>query len=236
MAGRISGAGETTLRRRRDEWDAAGVFDRLCTEALNGYHRIIGVDLSEVAIDGSQHKAPFGGEGTGPNPTDRGKSGWKWSIATDRHGIPIGWAIDGANRHDCALFAPTLASLAERDLLADIETLHLDRGYDNGVVRRLCAALGLDLVCARKRKKGTATVKQSVPLGMRWPANEPTAGYRTSGSCAATPTATPATASPNSSWPSPSSSPSSSSNGPTDGTHPNLLHEPTGAHSKDVSG
>ncbi|MCU0269254.1 MAG: IS5 family transposase [Acidimicrobiales bacterium] len=169
VAGRISGAGETTLRRRRDEWEAAGVFDRLCTEALNGYHRIIGVDLSEVAIDGSQHKAPFGGEGTGPNPTDRGKSGWKWSIATDRHGIPIGWAIDGANRHDCALFAPTLASLSERDLLADIETLHLDRGYDNGVVRRLCASLDLELVCARKRKKGTATVKKPVPHGLRWP-------------------------------------------------------------------
>ncbi len=52
--------------------------------------RLIGFDLSEVSIDGSQHKAPFGGEGTGPNPTDRRKSGWKWSIATDRAGMPIG--------------------------------------------------------------------------------------------------------------------------------------------------
>src|SRR5665811_2305345 len=31
----------------------------------------------------SLHKAPCGGEGTGPNPTDRAKIGWKWSIATD---------------------------------------------------------------------------------------------------------------------------------------------------------
>ena len=36
--------------------------------------------MSEVALDGSQHKAPMGGEGTGPNPTDRAKSGWKWSV------------------------------------------------------------------------------------------------------------------------------------------------------------
>ena len=45
----------------------------------------IGLDLSDIAIDGSQHKAPFGGEGTGANPVDRGKCGWKWSLAADRH-------------------------------------------------------------------------------------------------------------------------------------------------------
>ena len=61
-----------------------------------------------MSIDGSQHKAPFGGEGTGPDPTDRGKSGWKWSIATNRAGIPIGWEIAGANRNDCVLLEPTL--------------------------------------------------------------------------------------------------------------------------------
>ena len=103
------------MRRRRDEWTAAGVFAALRDEALAGYDRIIGLDLSEVAVDGSQHKAPFGGEGTGPNPTDRGKCGWKWSIATDRNGIPVGWAIDGANRNDCVLFVPTITQVVERD-------------------------------------------------------------------------------------------------------------------------
>jgi hypothetical protein len=67
VAGRISGAGETTLRRRRDEWTAAGVFEASRDEALAGYDRIIGLDLSEVAVDGSLHKARFGGEGT-PEP------------------------------------------------------------------------------------------------------------------------------------------------------------------------
>ena len=170
VAGRISGAGETTLRRRRDEWIAAGVFARVRDEALAGYDRIVGLDLSEVAVDGSQHKAPFGGEGTGPNPCDRGKSGWKWSIATDRDGVPIGWAIDAANRNDCVLFVPTITSLIERGLLPDVETLHLDRGYDNNVVRGYCTEVGIDdLICARKRKKGTAKKKLAVPLGMRWP-------------------------------------------------------------------
>ena len=82
VAGRLGKGSETTLRRRRDEWWEAGVFDGLVDEALEGYDRIIGLDLSDVAVDGSQHKAPFGGEGTGPNPVDRGKCGWEWSIAT----------------------------------------------------------------------------------------------------------------------------------------------------------
>jgi hypothetical protein len=28
----------------------------------------------------AKHKAPMGGEGTGPNPTHRAKPGWKWSV------------------------------------------------------------------------------------------------------------------------------------------------------------
>ena len=46
----------------------AGVFDQLETEARAAYDRILGLDLSNVSIDGSLHKAPCGGEGTGKNP------------------------------------------------------------------------------------------------------------------------------------------------------------------------
>jgi transposase len=170
VAGRLGKGSETTLRRRRTEWLDAGVFDGLVDESLDGYDRIIGLDLTDVAVDGSQHKAPFGGEGTGPNPVDRGKRGWKWSIATDRHGIPIGWEIAAANRNDCVLLEPTLDAVDGRGLLGDIGTFHLDRGYDNSVVRRFCTDIGLDdLLVARRRAKGTGKVKLDVPLGMRWP-------------------------------------------------------------------
>jgi transposase len=179
-AGRLVKVSATTLRRRRDEWIAAGVFDALEREALAGYDRIKGLDLSEVSIDGSLHKAPFGGEGTGPNPTDRGKLGWKWSLATDRDGIPIGWAIDGANRNDIRLFAPTLDAIEGRGLLADIDTLHLDRGYDAAGIRELCATAGItDAVIAKKRQRGHRKRdsdtknknngdKQPLGLGLRW--------------------------------------------------------------------
>ena len=160
---------DTTMRARRDEWIAAGVFEDLEVEAIAAYDRIVGLDLTETAVDGSQHKAPCGGQSTGKNPTDRGKLGWKWSLLTDRNGIPISWAIAGANRHDTVLFEPTLAPTAASGLIHDIETLHLDRGYDTGSVRECAQAYGIDdLNCARKRSRGTAHTKQAVPLGERW--------------------------------------------------------------------
>ena len=161
---------DTTLRTRRDEWIAAGVFDQIAEESLAAYDRIIELDLTEVSVDGSQHKAPCGGEGTGKNPTDRGKLGWKWSLIADRAGIPIGWATNGANRHDVVLFEPTLTAADKRGLLADIETLHLDRGYDGKPVRDCVARHGItDLICRKRRHAGTADGPLPVPLGMRWP-------------------------------------------------------------------
>jgi transposase len=168
-AGAVSAS---TLRNRRDEWISAGVFDRVLVEAHHGYDKIIGYDLRDVAIDGSTHKAPCGGEGTGPNPTDRAKRGWKWSVATDRNGIPLGVATDGANRHDITLLGPTLEVVKATGLLAEIETLHLDRGYDSAEARRALREDYLldDVIGARRRPVGTARgTKTPQLLGMRWP-------------------------------------------------------------------
>jgi transposase len=159
---------DTTLRTRRDEWIAAGVFDRLRVEAEAAFDRIIGFDLTEVAIDGSLHKAPYGGEGTGPNPTDRGKRGWKWSIGVDRHGSPVGGSIDGANRNDVRLLEPTIDAIAEQGWLTEIDTMHLDRGYDYPKIRRQLVAAGLhDHVIQRRRQPGDQRPK-SITLGLRW--------------------------------------------------------------------
>ena len=159
---------DTTLRARRDEWIAAGVFEALEAEALAAFDRIIGLDLGEVSLDGSLHKAPCGGEGTGPNPTDRAKSGWKWSVAVERHGIPIGCAIDGANRHDVRMLAPTLDAVAVRGPLIDVDTLHLDRGYDYPIVRQRLAGYGLTDLNIQRRGTKTPGSKQPVRLGLRW--------------------------------------------------------------------
>lgn len=160
---------DTTLRARREEWIAAGIFDQLRDHALGAYDRIIGLDLSEVALDGSQQKAPCGGEGTGKNPVDRAKLGWKWSVAADRAGIPLGWAIAGANRTDLALLEPTLADVARTGLLPEIETVHLDRLYDFPKTRSQLAGFGLnDLNIPRRRRRGATGPKTPLTWGLRW--------------------------------------------------------------------
>ena len=170
VAGRLGKGGETTLRRRRDEWVAAGAFEHLVEEAIKAFDKMIGLDLSEVSVDGSLHKAPMGGEGTGPNPTDRGKTGWKWSVATDANGVPIGWVTEGANRHDSILLAPTLDDINERGLLVDIETLWLDRGYDSELTRTRLVERGItDAMIAKKRKRGSTKGTKHQPMGLRWP-------------------------------------------------------------------
>ncbi len=161
---------DTTVRHRRDQWEAAGVFNAVAEEAIRAYDKIIGLDLCEVAVDGSLHKSPAGGEGTGKNPTDRAKLGWKWSVLTEKHGIPIGWTTDGAHRNDSVLLEPTLADAAERGLLSAVETIWLDRGYDSEVTRTRLAEFGIaDAVIAKKRKRGEAEGTTTLPMGLRWP-------------------------------------------------------------------
>ncbi len=121
-------------------------------------------------LDGSLHKAPYGGEGTGPNPTDRAKLGWKWSVASERHGVPIGWAIDGANRNDIRLLEPTLEAVARHRAARRHRTLHLDRGYDYPVrcVARSPRSGSTELEIQLRGTKVPGVKKQPIRLGLRW--------------------------------------------------------------------
>jgi hypothetical protein len=48
-------------------------------------------------------------KGTGPNPTDRAKSGTKRSLPVDGKGVvPLSVSVDGVNRHDMKLTKSTL--------------------------------------------------------------------------------------------------------------------------------
>ena len=68
------------------------------------------------------------------------------------HGIALGWAIDGASRNDVHLLEPTIAS---NGWLDEVDTLHLDSGYDYPKIRRQLAAAGLDEhVIQRRRQPG----------------------------------------------------------------------------------
>ena len=127
--------------------------------------------MTTCAWTATRTRRPAEGRAPAPTAGDRGRNGWKWSIATDKAGIPLGWAADGANRHDIPLLQPTLAFVEQTGLLEEIGTLHLDRGYDANTVRDLLEELGIDdAVIARKRPRGAKKRKGRVPapLGLRW--------------------------------------------------------------------
>jgi transposase len=60
----------TTIRSRRDEWIAPGIFTALTQIALDAYDRIMGVNLEDITVDGCITKTPGGGEVAG-GPTSR---------------------------------------------------------------------------------------------------------------------------------------------------------------------
>jgi Putative transposase of IS4/5 family (DUF4096)/Transposase DDE domain len=166
MDGAVS---DTTLRTRRDEWEQSGLFQKLLVHALGAYHRVIGIDLTKMFIDGCNNRALQGGEGTGFDPKHPGKRGWKFVIATDAVGIPIAFSIDGANRNDYPLMFDVLDDLQTRDLLRLVGAFHADRGFNyNETPDRLANDYGLNDFRAPARNNPYKGRKKRSPSGPRW--------------------------------------------------------------------
>ncbi len=142
----------TTLRRRRDEWISCGIMDTLREIVLDSYDRMIGLDLSDVAIDGCITKAPCGGHKAGKSPVDRGKQGIKRSTVVDANGIPIGAIAAPANRHDSPLLGETLDTMEILGELPERMSAHLDRGYDSKATREKLQIRGLLAEISEKGK------------------------------------------------------------------------------------
>lgn len=152
----------TTLRRRRDEWIASGVMEKLQEIVLDAYDWMIGLDLSDVAVDCCITKAPCGGEKAGRSPVDRGKQGIKRSVVVDANGIPLGAIAAPANRHDLPLLEETLDTMGIVGELPERVSVHLDRGYDSGATRQRLNLRGLLAEIPQKGKPA------SVAATKRW--------------------------------------------------------------------
>ena len=81
---------------------------------------------------------------TGPNPTDRAKQGAKRSLLTEASGIPVGLAIDGANRHDMKLVRATEAGLVVGSPITHSRMANKQRGKLQVVQGYRAAILPLD--------------------------------------------------------------------------------------------
>ena len=147
-----------TCREHLKRWHEAGAWTKLhavLLAELNGAGRI---DWRRALIDASFAEAPEGGEDTGPNPTDRGKSGTKHHVLTDARGIPLAATVTAANVNEVTRVFDVLTSMPpvggkpgpERERP---DRLQGDTGYDSEPVRQLLRWLGITPVLAKRRRE-----------------------------------------------------------------------------------
>jgi len=113
----------------------------------------------------------LGEKSTGPNPTDRRKSGTKRSLLVEAHGIPVGLVVDGANRHDMKLTKPTLESIIvkkPKPKRKAPQNICMDKGYDYPEVRELLQDWGYTVHIPHRG--GQAKAKKKIPgyRSRRW--------------------------------------------------------------------
>jgi putative transposase len=107
----------------------------------------------------------------GKNPTDRGKTGTKRSVLTDGKGVPIGLAVDGANRNDFKMARETIERIAvERpDPTPDTpQGLCLDKGYDYDEVRALLNEFGFTAHIKARGEEAQALKQEAGFKARRW--------------------------------------------------------------------
>jgi putative transposase len=122
---------------------------------------------------GAWPRHPSGGKKTGKNPTDRGKSGTKRSLLVDGNGIPVGLAVDGANRHDMKLTRETLESIPDdaqrpEPTKRNKQGLCLDKGYDYDEVRDLAVEFGFTAHLRTRGEEAQAIKREAGFKARRW--------------------------------------------------------------------
>jgi transposase len=161
----------SSAHRRFQEWTAAGVFVNLWAVGLQEYDALVGLDWRWLAMDGAMTKAPLGGERVGRNPTDRGKLGTKRSLLTEAAGVPVGLAVEGANRHDKTLAEATLESIpVERPEPTEEapQGMCLDKGYDYDDTRDLVREFGFTAHVRARGEEAKALKREAGQKARRW--------------------------------------------------------------------
>jgi putative transposase len=144
-----------------------GFFEQLWNDEIEKYDKKHGLNLEKQAMDCSHKKSPLGREKTGKSPVDRGKSGSKISVLSEKNGIIIGLAIGASNQNDNCLFLETLLSVPQFLKLPYYKEMHLDSAYDSVEIKTiLFNKYYIPKIAPNKRRKA---IRPPNPLGYtRW--------------------------------------------------------------------
>jgi putative transposase len=161
----------STAHDRFHAWVEAGVFLTLWQAGVQQFDELCGSDWDWLAMDGALTKAPLGGESTGRNPPDRGKSGVKRRLLTEGQGVPIGLEVEGANRHDMKRVRATLTSLVVARPAPTPEQpqgMCLDAGYDYDEVYGVLQEFGLTAHVRPRGDEAQALKREAGFKARRW--------------------------------------------------------------------
>ena len=143
------GCSGRTAHRRLRAWQQMGIWDRLHADLLRLLRQADLLEPELVVVDSVTTRAFGGGEGTGPNPTDRRKPGVKHTVMVDRHGAPLVIRSAGANASDHTQILPIVLEFPEVGgkpgrPKTHPDELYADRGYDSDATRGLLAWMGIE--------------------------------------------------------------------------------------------
>jgi putative transposase len=161
----------STAHDRYQEWVQADVFLELWQIGVEQFDELKGIDWEWLSMDGAMTKAPLGGEETGPNPTDRGKSGVKRSLLTEGQGVPLGLAVDGANRNDIKLVRETIESIVverPQPTAEHPQGMCLDKGYDYQEVRDTLQEFGFTAHIRSRGEEAKSIKEKAGQKARRW--------------------------------------------------------------------
>ena len=150
-----------TCRHYLQLWHQAGVWRQLHALLLAELNGADQIDWERALIDASFAKAPEGGEDTGPNPTDRSKSGSKHHVLTDAQGIPLAATVTAANVNEVTQVFQVLADMPPvggkpGPQAGEAGAAARGPGYDSEPVRQVLRWLGITPILGSAVHRNTA--------------------------------------------------------------------------------
>ena len=162
----------STVHRRFQQWQQAGIMKAIANRMLYWYDQVRGIDWEWQSADAKLLPAPLGGDKTGPNPTDLGKSGTKRHLLIDGRGAPLAFHLSAAQRHDKRGLSPLLNNgwLIARPEPSDEAPQHLclDKGYDAVDIDEMVDALGYQTHIKRQGEVDEPGIGEPIYPARRW--------------------------------------------------------------------
>lgn len=135
------GVSSSVVHARFQMWREAGVFAKLMRRLVKTYGKKREIKWRWQACDSKSCASPLGRDGTGRNPTDRGKHGSKIHLLVDKRGAPLSIVITGANRHDKTAAVDLIVSVVIKRPNKE-QHLCADKAYDATDVREFATLEG----------------------------------------------------------------------------------------------